>query len=80
MTKMTPPTVISVISCQMVMSCNYHFSTYPVSFLCSPTSTGYLESQQNFCCINKSTMKHQQKLHRKLDLPRFNFGYQNACC
>ena len=37
--------------------CGCHF----VCFSCSPTSTDWRNTQQNLCCISKTTMKHLQK-------------------
>jgi hypothetical protein len=36
-------------------------------------------TQQIFCCISKSTTKHQQQTHGKSYLPSFSYGYQSAC-
>ena len=37
----------------------------------SPTATDQIYTQRNFCCMSKSTMKHQ----KKLDLPRCSNDY-----
>ena len=35
-------------------------------------------TQENACCIRKSTMKHMQKPDRKSNLSYFTFGYQKC--
>ena len=35
-------------------------------------------TQQNSCCINKSTIKHLQNSNWHLDLPRSSYAYQNC--
>lgn len=34
-------------------------------------------TQQNICYFSKSTMKHEQKVDWKLELPLFSYGHQN---